>query len=117
MMPSFPDYVFINDQSLQRMDVPNILRSQMETGAEKTRPIQNIPMFRIQAEITICEDKITDFRTWYKNSLGHGAYWFLMNDPFDGTRRRFRFVEYNNNWQKRGTILTQTIILEAYDEL
>lgn len=117
MIPSFPKYVFINDQGLQRSMMNNVVRSEMEVGPQKTRPIQSTPMFQAAMEITICDDKLTAFRTWFRNDIGSGAYWFLMNDPFDGVKRRFRFVNYDFSWSKMGTLLKTSIVLEAYDEL
>lgn len=116
-MPVFPTYVFINDVGLQRAQMNNVLRSEMEVGPQKTRPIQSTPLFQVQMPISICADKLTEFRTWFKNSLGYGSYYFLMNDPFDGTRRRFRFVETEFSWEKTGNNLQTTITLESYDEL
>lgn len=117
MIPSFPDYVFINDQGLERMMMPNVLRSEMDVGPQKTRPIQSVPMFQAAMDISIRSNRITDFCTWFMNSIGSGAYWFLLNDPFDGVVRRFRFVEYDFAWTKMGNLMQTRIVLEAYDEL
>lgn len=117
MIPSFPKYIFIDDSSLQRATVDNVLRSDMDIGPQKTRPIQSIPMFQITFDASICDDKLLNFRTWFRNDLGSGAYWFLMNDPFDGTQRRFRFAETEITWTKLGTLLGSKFVLEAYDEL
>lgn len=117
MIPSFPNYVFINDQGLQRVSVENTIRSEMEIGPQKSRPIQSVPMFQVSMNISICDDKLTEWRTWWRTQIGSGAYWFLMNDPFDGTRRRFRFVTGELSWQKDGNLLISQAVLEAYDEL
>ena len=117
MMPSLPTYIFIDDLSLKRASVNNTVRSDMEVGPQKTRPIQKIPMFQCQMDITICNEDLNAFRAWFINELGSGAYWFLMNDPFDGTRRRFRFMDGQLQWQKNGNNLRTSINLEAYDEL
>jgi len=117
MIPSFPKYVFIDDSTLQRVQLSNVIRSETEIGAQKTRPIQSIPMFNVVMDISICNSDLINFRTWFKNEIGSGAYWFLLNDPFDGTRRRFRFIETEFSWSKRGNNLLTSINLEAYDEL
>lgn len=116
MIPSFPKYVFIDDSSLERINIPNVLRSEMETGPQKTRPIQSVPMFNIRMNISICEDDLLNFKTWFKD-LKFGSNWFLMNDPFDGTERRFRITNYDLSWKKLGDLLTSAIVVEAYDEL
>lgn len=117
MIPSIPTYVFINDVGLERATLSNVLRSDMEVGPQKTRPIQSAPMFQTSIDISICADKLTEFRTWFKNSIGSGAYWFLMRDPFDGVQRRFRFVESEFAWRKMGNLLQTRVVFEAYDEL
>lgn len=117
MMPTFPDYIFVPDDALQRVNIPNILRSEMEIGPQKTRPIQSIPLFQIAMGVRICENKLLDFRTWFRNDIKSGASWFTMKDPYDGTTRRFRFVNYDINWTKNGDVLVSQFILEGYDEL
>lgn len=117
MMPVFPSYIFIDDSTLQRSTVSNVLKSQMEVGPQKTRPIQSIPMFGVSLNVSLCADDLLSFRTWFRNEVGSGAYWFLMNDPFDGVRRRFRFAETEFAWSKGGNILSSNFVLESYDEL
>lgn len=117
MIPKFPNYIFINDEGLERSNTSNVIRSEMEVGPQKTRPKQSTPMFQTAINISMRTNRLTDFRTWFKNEINFGAYWFLMNDPFDGTQRRFRFVEYEFAWQKTGNLFQTKIVLEAYDEL
>lgn len=117
MIPSFPTYVFINDEGLQRGTVNNVLRSDMEIGPQKTRPIQTTPLFQVSMQISMCYDKLIDWRTWWKNQIGSGAYYFLMNDPFDGVQRRFRFISGEMMWAKDGNLLMATAVVEAYDAL
>jgi hypothetical protein len=117
MIPSFPNYIFIDDSSLQRVTRDNLVKSDMEIGPQKSRPKQSVPMYQISMRVSICDDKLNTWRAWFRTNLGSGAYWFLMNDPFDGTRRRFRFVETELNWVKSGNLLQTSFVLEAYDEL
>lgn len=116
MIPKFPKWVFIDDSSLQRENVDNVLKSEMEVGPAKTRPIQSVPMFRISANISYCLDSDSQWRSWWR-SIGFGSYWFILPDPFDGTKRRFRFVDTNIIWVKQGKNMSTSVILEAYDEL
>lgn len=115
MIPSLPGYVFIDDATLQRAYMPNVLRSEMEVGPQKTRPIQSKPMFQTSMDISICLKDLGSFNQWFRESIGFGSYWFLMNDPFDGTRRRFRFVSYDYSWRKVGDLMQTNIVVEAYD--
>ena len=117
MIPNFPDYIFIDDKGLERATTPNVLRSEMEVGPQKTRPIQAIPMFQVSMNISMRSNRLTDFRAWFNQDIRFGAYWFLMNDPFDGVKRRFRFIDYEMNWSKTGNLLQSKIVLEGYDEL
>lgn len=117
MMTNLPAYVFIDDSTLSRQDVPNVLRSEMEVGPQKTRPIQSIPLYNLGANISVCLEDFDLFRAWYRNDLKSGAYWFLMNDPFNGVKRRFRFAAYDLTWQKTGNLMSASVTLEAYDGL
>lgn len=114
MIPAFPTYIFMNDSSLIMKIRDNVLRSEMEVGPQKTRPRQSNPMMEISFTATICEDKFADFQEWFADEISYGAKWFTMNDPFNGTKKRFRFLDTNFEWQKRGTIFQTGFQLEAY---
>lgn len=114
-MRKFPKFVFINDSTLVRRDVNNVLRSDMETGPAKTRPIQSVPLYNVSAEIAYNIARHSDWRSFWRNDIGFGAYWFLMKDPFDGVLRKFRFLETEIDWQKSGNLMKATVSLEAYD--
>lgn len=117
MIPQFPKYIFIDDSTLSRANVNNVRRSEMEVGPQKTAPIQSIPLFNVSMEISFEVKKLADFRRWFLNDIGSGAYWFSLKDPFDGTLRRFRFAENEFSLSKAGNLFRTSIILEAYDEL
>lgn len=116
MIPRLPDYIFVDDSSLQRKNRDNVLRSEMEVGPQKTRPIQSRPMFEVNFSVSICEDKLSAFNTWWREQIAYGAFWFRLNDPFDGETKRFRFTETVITWKKRGTVFESTFSLEGYDE-
>lgn len=116
MIPSFPDFVFIDDSSLTYTSLENVLRSQMEVGPPKTRPMACKPMFQISFTGRICG--LTDFnrfKFWFKSELQYGSNWFLLIDPFDGIEKRFRFVNTQFSWAKFDEIYTATFTLEAVD--
>lgn len=115
-MMNFPNYIFIDDTSLQRVSMENVIRSEMEVGPQKTRPIQSVPLFQVSMDVSLCDPKLLDWRMWWRD-IKYGSNWFLMNDPFDGTKRRFRFVETEISWTKSGNIYRSSFVLEAYDEL
>lgn len=115
-MKTFPSFVFIDDTSLQRVSMENVIRSEMEVGPQKTRPIQSVPLFQVSMDVSLCDPKLIDWRIWWRD-INYGSNWFLMNDPFDGTVRRFRFVDTEIVWNKSGNIYRSSFVLEAYDEL
>lgn len=116
-MTDFPKYLFIDDSTLVRGQYNNVYRSEMEIGPQKTRPIQTIPLFSAEFQVSMNAKRMYEFRQWFSNDLRSGALWFLMNDPFDGTRRRFRFAETEISWTKSGNLYRSAFVLEAYDEL
>lgn len=116
MIPEFPNYIFIDDSSLSITVQDNVLRSEMEVGPQKTRPIACKPMTQISFIARICG--LTDFnsfKAWYKTNLSYGSNWFLLVDPFDGTNKRFRFANTEFPWAKVGEIYTATFTLETID--
>lgn len=117
MISSIPTYIFIDDNGIQKAYRDNVVRSEMEVGPQKTRPKQSTRLFQMSLNVSICVDKEGDFNEWFTEDIGSGAYWFLMNDPLNGVRRRFRFVETEFAWTKSGNLLRSQFILEAYDEL
>lgn len=115
MVPVFPTYVFINDLSLSRQIQKNILRSELEVGPKKTRPVACKPMVQIQFTVNICDEDFQNFLTWFRSDIGYGSFWFLMNDPFDGVRKRFRFVNTDIAFQKANHLYQATFLIETYD--
>lgn len=116
-MTDFPKYIFIDDLTIKRTYAPNIIRSEMETGPNKTRPINSVPLFYLSFEIAMPVGRFKDFNQWFHNDLRSGALWFLLHDPIDGTRRRFRFFETEIEWSKAGNLMRTAIVIEGYDEL
>lgn len=116
MIPSFPNFIFIDDSTLSISYLDNVLRSEMEVGPQKTRPIACKPMFQISFTARVCG--IADFnsyKSWYNSELSYGANWFLMIDPIDGVQKRFRFANTQIQWAKSNDIFSSTFSLEAMD--
>lgn len=117
-MIDFPKYVFIDDSTLTRRQVSNVIQTEMEVGPRKRKKIQTTPLFRVTFDVAINASKLNEFRSWWKNQLNDGSFWFFMKDPFDGTKRRFRFtLEDEIEWTKSGNLMRSSFELEAYDEL
>lgn len=116
-MIEFPKYIFVDDSTLTRKFMPNIIRSSMEVGPDKTKRIQNTPLFQITFQAAIALDREVAFRNWFYLETNNGASWFLMKDPIDGKTKRFRFVNAELEWTKIGTLFTSQFELEGYDEL
>ena len=115
MIPVFPNYVFIDDSSLSRTVMNNVLRSEMDVGPQKTRPIASCPMVQVGFTATICEDSYKDWCEWFAKDISYGAKWFRLNDPFFGDGSRFRLVEPEITWIKRGTVYQASLVIEGYD--
>src|SRR5690554_3603115 len=116
-MSNFPDFVFVDDTTLIRTSLVNTVRSEMEAGPDKVRSKQTIPMFNVTFVASLSSEDLREFRAWHLNVLRSGSGWFFMNDPFDGTRRRFRFLDEEIAWEKVGNLLQARLHLESYDEL
>ena len=114
-MTEFPKFIFIDDTTINKNKVPNLVRSEMETGPNKSRPVQSFGMFNMSFQIAIPVTKEHDFEDWFNGDLGYGSFWFLLNDPLDGVKKRFRFLETEIQWRKSGNLLRTSISLEAYD--
>ena len=114
MIPIFPDYVFIDDSTLTKKIMNNVIRSEMEVGPQKTRPRQSTPMIQITFTATVCDTKLQDWFDWFSDDIAYGAKWFRMNNPYIGGKERFRFVETEINWTKLGSLHTANFTLEAY---
>lgn len=114
MMPRLPTYIFVDDSTVTKVKMPNVVRSEMDSGVQKTRKKQSAPNYQIGFQVSICEDKEQNFWDWFENDISDGAFWFLMKDPISGVEKRFRFVEYEIAWKKLGDVLTSSFKLESY---
>ena len=114
MIINLPNYVFIDDSTVVSKNSNNVIRSEMETGPVKTRPIQSIPMKQMVMTISITRENFAAFDTWFRVTLNWGSNFFFFNDPITGVSTRYRFFDTELEWQKRGTILTCEITLECY---
>lgn len=116
-MPRFPDWIFINDETLTRNEVDNLVKSEMETGPQKTRPKQSRPLFNTSFEISFSAEKYNEWISWKNNEINYGASWFVMNDPFNGERIIARIVNNDAPMQKRGLLIFIQLTVESYNEL
>ncbi len=117
MIPVFPDYVFVDDATLTMTDLENTLRSSMEVGPPKTRPIACKPITRITFTARIAsKEKYLLFKEWFKTDIFFGSGWFLMNDPFDGVKRRMRFSVTEIPWSKQREVYSAEFQIEHMNE-
>lgn len=116
MIPSFPDFIVIDDSTLTIAYMDNVVRSQVEVGPQKTRPIACKSMFQISFTARLCGlYDFNRFKFWFNQELYSGASWFLLIDPIDGTEKRFRFANTKISWSKSSEIYSSTFTLEAMD--
>ena len=116
MIPRFPEYVFIDDSTLVYQGQDNVIRSQMEVGPQKTRPIACKPTSQISFTARVCgNNDFKSFKDWFKDSISYGSDWFLLNDPITGDEYRYRFANTGIQWAKSGNIFTATFNLETFN--
>lgn len=113
-MTFFPKYIFIDDSSIQFSIVDNVYRSEMESGLQKVKPRESVPMFNISFDVSINKNDITSFYNWYLKDLRSGANWFLLKHPLTGKLSRFRFLNNEISWDKIGTLVISNFELEGY---
>lgn len=114
-MIEFPKYIFIDDSTVNHSYQPNVIRSEMDVGPQKTRPIQSRPLYSIAFGVAIPVRRFPEFQTWFFTTLRSGTSWFLLKDPIDGTEKRFRFVETDLEWTKSGNLMRSAFVIEAYN--
>lgn len=112
----FPDYIFIDDSTLEIIYLENILREEMSNGMAKTKVMQFSPIMNLFFEVSTHKGNLSKFNNWFRNEIRSGASFFLMRDPIDGEMRRYRFAETNISWKKDGTLFLSSFVLEAYGE-
>lgn len=116
-MVNIPKFIFIDDSTIARKNYPNVIRSEMESGPVKQRPINSVPMFGLSFDVSINKAKFTEFRTWFINDLLRGTLWFTMKDPITGQLIKVRFADTELEWLKAGNLMRSSFVLEAYDAL
>ena len=80
----FPSFIFIDDRSLVRAYQNNVLRSQMEVGPQKTRPIQSKPLMQISFNVSIHVDDLNNFNNWFYDDVvvSRGTWAMLVKEIF-----------------------------------
>ena len=116
MTPEFPKYVFIDDASLSRQKPENVVRSEMDAGPAKVRPISKHPVYTYEFSISFNVKNFSDFLLWLQDDLNEQTNWFLMKDPFSGKVKRFRIVEIDD-FRKSSTLVHSSMRVETYHEL
>lgn len=116
MIPKFPNFIFIDDSTIGTVYLENIVRSEMEVGPQKTRPMSCKPVFQISFTARVCGlEDFNRYKFWFNQDLSYGANWFLMIDPIDGVEKRFRFAGTQIQWAKTNDIFTALFSLESID--
>lgn len=114
-MIMFPNFVFIDDSSINFTRVQNSIRSNMEVGLPKTKKNQSIPSFILSFSASIHLDNSKNFFLWFDKDINSGNDFFLLRNPLTGVVEKFRFLNTEISWRKNGKILTSEFILEGYN--
>lgn len=115
-MTTFPNFIFINDQTIKKIFVDNIIRSEMESGDTKTKLKRTIPLINYSFEVSINLKDFSSFENWFIGELRSGSLGFLIRDFFTGKFLRMKFLDSNLEWIKTGNLMTATFILEGHCE-
>lgn len=116
-MVNIPSFIFIDDSTVVRTNVPNVIRSEMASGPVKQRPINSVPMYNLSFEVSVNKAKFTNYRSWFINDLLRGTLWFTMKEPITGQLVKVRFADTELEWRKAGNLMRSSFVLEAYDAL
>ena len=114
-MKTFPNYIFISDESLSIRQKENVNRVEMDSGPSKLRTKQSRPMFVMSFEIATHTDNYESFNSWIRENQ-YGLNWFLINHPLNGKQVKARIVDTSLPWTKKGNILTSNMEVEFYNE-
>lgn len=85
----------IQRDSFASIEDPNIrIRTQMQTGAQKTRVRYSGEIINYQVSIWMTRDELnTTFLPWYRNSIAHGVLAFDALNPLTMQQEEFRWVD------------------------
>lgn len=114
-MMEFPDYIFIDDSTIEFSIRDNIIRSEMSNGMDKTKPRQSLTIQDIKFSVSMHRDSLNDFNKWFE-SLQFGSLFFLMRNPLMGNVKKYRFSNTEFSWKKSGNLYSSTFELESYNE-
>jgi hypothetical protein len=88
----FSGGILLTGNNYQRMPVPTMLRTDMESGPSKQRPNSSVMMIQHSVTYVFTYAEYNSFMTWYKTTAAFGSLWFNWNDPTDGVTKSGRIV-------------------------
>lgn len=114
-MIMFPDFLFIDDSSVEFNRPDNLVRAEMGNGVFKSKVKQTIPTSRISFDVYTKRGNLGLFNKWLA-SLNWGADHFLMRSLVNGEIKKFRFIKSEFTWSSEGNLITTKFELEYYGD-
>lgn len=115
MTPTFPDYVFINDDNIREVRITNMRRSEdFEVGPNRQTAYSCKTLYQLRFEMSVCSDKYQEYLDWYEKTLLQGTQWFLMTCPIRGIQYRYRFLNEDLDFRKNRDQMRKTCTIERW---
>ena len=116
MIPKWPCYIFINDDSVQETKISNQIRTDFDRGLAQSRPLNTLSIYQMQFQIYVEIKDYLDFDKWLNETLRHRSQYFLMKCPIRGEEYRFRFLDENIRFTKNVDVMEATVNLERLED-
>lgn len=116
MIPRFPDYIFIDDSTLEETRVSNVISSEFETGPRQYRPQSCSTRYELSFLARVHIDDYRKFLDWFERVLRQGSSWVLLKDHVQCSNYcfKYRFINEDLQFTKRGDIFEFQVNLERY---
>jgi len=80
-------------QTWREVDIPQIIRSEVDVGVAKTRRRYTRERSRISATLTLSKTNYSDFKQFYNVTLKDGLDTFDYTHPYTGETLECRFIQ------------------------
>lgn len=93
MIATFPNYMQVLFDGYSESMLPNLIRTEMESGPLKQRSTQCRVIKQVKIKYNVCStETYKEFLAWYRNEIGNGSGAFYWTDPLDETIKRARII-------------------------
>ena len=93
-MATFPSYAQILYDGFSQERESALIRTEMDSGPPRQAKIKSRVMITRNVNIYLdSKTSLTDFETWYQDTINYGASWFDFTDPITGLVVQARFSD------------------------